>query len=211
MFDISNFFYSTEKIPVMYEWLQEKAKWGENKEGVPYQYVDKRYFLPAVVAREMGVTRQTIYNRMEWLENKNWIKVTDQEIILLHAIGHDFDEIDDEIVAFFNVLGVDSDAIIIYNYLKTMNEYHGFKGDNAFYFSRLHIIRRVLKKEPSDTLYDKLDAILVLLNSLGLIECYQDVHRDRIYVVDVKDYIGEEHEGIPVTEFKPYNSHRVLF
>lgn len=211
MFDFDNFFLSTEKIPPMYTYLEEHSEWGADEEGKAYQYVNNRFFKPALVADRMGCLRQTVYVRMHRLEDEGWIKFDKEknQYILLHETKHGYSNVDASIVKYFQSLGMDEDIIALYSYLSSMWDYHRFKGDSSFFLSRFHLVKKIYKRTPTEEFYDKIDKMFHLLQLLNLIECFQEKERDRIYITNVSRFMPPAE--IEITEFKPYGSRKVLF
>lgn len=209
MFDYDNFFLSTEKIPVLYKYFEDEAEWGEDSKGRPYQYIERIYFVPTLVAKKMNVSRQTIYNRYWSLRDKGWIEETEDKIILRHTTKHGYSNVDSDVVDFFETLGLDQDILALYSYLSTMWDYHMFKEDSSFFFSKFHIITKIFKQRPTEALYKKIEFMLSLMDQIGLIEALQDPERDRIYITELEKTLPRN--DLLITEFKPYGSRKVLF
>lgn len=168
------------KVDKLYGYLQSISAWGFfGNEG--FRYVLKEDYSPTKIARKLGITRATVYNQMNKLLKNNFVEDLEDRYVLKYDKTR-YTTVSPEVLNFFSDITAKDEMLALYSYFRAMYKY---KGHDAFYFTRSHIVQNVYGS-PN---YRKLDNILYTLNQLGLIEVKIKEESNIYYITNVADSI----------------------
>ena len=141
------------KVDKLYGYLQSISTWDLGS-----RYVLKEDYSPTKIARKLGITRATVYNQMSKLLKNNFVEDLEDRYVLKYDKTR-YTTVSPEVLNFFSDITAKDEMLALYSYFRAM---YNYKGHEAFYFTRSHIVQNVYGR--------KLDNILYTLNQLGLIE-----------------------------------------
>lgn len=183
-FPTDDVFMSLIKVDKLYGYLQAISSWDFLNGG--FRFVLKEDYSPTKVARKLGVTRATVYNQMNKLLNNNFVEELEDRYVLKYDKTR-YTTVSLEVLNFFSDISSKDEMLALYSYFRAMYNYHNYRGHEAFYFTRSHIVQKVWKKTNGSANYRKLDNILYTLNQLGLIE------------VKIKEGTGKDYDVYYIT------------
>lgn len=157
-------FTKLRKIDRLYGYLQVMSKWNGTL-GEP-RFVEKVDFSSSDAANELGISSRTVNRQLIKLKEAGFIK-DDGELIHL-PINSLFTTVHPETLKYLYQIQVDN-VITIYSYLRAMQ--HFFQERNSvFFFTKRYLITKILGTTAAGHTYDSMNAILDLLDKLGLVE-----------------------------------------
>ena len=147
-----------------YAKLQRESNW---KQGENHRYIYKEKINLSAWSRELGISRQTLKIRLNYLKSAGLIKEK-KEVYILEPIGEHLIYIPDDTLRILTN-AMKKDTIKVYAYLGGWFKYKQRNKQGYYSFSRYSLIEEIGLVKGNTTL-QKVNDILLVLNKLGLIK-----------------------------------------
>ena len=147
-----------------YTKLQIESNW---KQGEGHRYIYKEKINLSAWSRELGVSRQTLKTRLNYLKSAGLIR-EEKEVYILEPIGEHLIYIPEDTLRILTN-AMKKDTIKIYAYLGGWFKYKQRNRQGYYTFTRYSLIGEIGLKRGNTTL-QKVNDILLILNKLGLVK-----------------------------------------
>lgn len=147
-----------------YSKLQVESNW---KQGDPHRYIYKNKINLSQWERELGISRQTIKKRIEYLKEAGLIK-DEGEFYMLEYLEEYKIYIPEETLRILTN-SMKKDTVKIYAFLGGWYKYKKSSKQGNYNFTKEELIDNIGLKKGNTTL-EKVNDILFILNKLGLIK-----------------------------------------
>lgn len=158
-------FMNDKKVcDLTYTKLQIESNW---KQGENHRYIYKEKINLSEWSRELGVSRQTLKTRLNYLKSAGLIR-EDKDVYILEPIGEHLIYIPEDTLRILTN-AMKKDTIKIYAYLGGWFKYKQRNRQAHYTFTRYNLIAEIGLVRGNTTL-QKVNDILLVLNKLGLIK-----------------------------------------
>lgn len=181
-------FMSLIKVDRLYGYMQSISKWDYEEGG--FRYVLKEDFSPTKVHKKMGVTRATVYNQLRKLLDNDFVEAQEDRYILKYN-RKKYTTVAPEILEFLGRIGANDELLALYCYFRAMYRFYKNSGHQYFYFTRSYIVGKVWQKTCGTTNYEKLDALMYALTSLGLVTIKHKPSKKGDYRIYCVTYVAD--------------------